>query len=327
MSKITNKHVEKINSSKHLTDINKRSKLRSLKGLFLLFNEHYWKTFVGPFFTFAFPTIVTGILGWMLGYFLVLAGSMGISVMTLGLVSMPQAIFEFKQSSLLKRIGATPIKPIIFILCASVFYVLVMIASILVALLASLIMFGCYWDTAPVWATLSGGYDFPSLKQLLEGVNWGCFIYSQLWMVVVSVSIGMFLVSISKSAVTIQSIGVFIMIISMFLSGQLFPITIVKNVPFFWWVGYLTPFKCTSGLIIESWYGKQDICFNINGSDIFDFKNSYEVLITLPVGGAEMFKPIEIFRTFEKILNLLSPLVWTTLFVSVASIKFKWSTR
>jgi len=31
--------------------------------------------------------------------------------MAIALTSMPQAIYEFKRSSLLKRIGATPIKP------------------------------------------------------------------------------------------------------------------------------------------------------------------------------------------------------------------------
>ncbi|GHU49843.1 hypothetical protein FACS189459_2510 [Bacilli bacterium] len=60
---------------------------------------------------FVFPLILVCILGFSIGYTLAFPGAFCLGVFTVGLNSMPTTILDFKKSTLLKRIGVTPIKP------------------------------------------------------------------------------------------------------------------------------------------------------------------------------------------------------------------------
>lgn len=99
-----------------MTTVKQKTKdaFRGSRALFYLINTTYWNGIFGPFFSFVFPIIFITILGNMLGYDQILGGSLIVPSMSVAMCSMPQAIFEFKKSSLLKRIGVTPIKTISF---------------------------------------------------------------------------------------------------------------------------------------------------------------------------------------------------------------------
>ena len=323
MQNRSQKRIETINKSKHMVSANSNSLGRSLRGLILLINEYYWKTFTGPFFTFFFPLVIISLLGWMLGYFMILSGSLSIGILSISLTSMPTAIYEFKSSSLLKRIGASPINPKIFITAVCSFYIAVMIISVIWSFLVSTVIFISYWEKAPEWAS-----QMPSVSEMLANINYGGYIYSQILTIVIGASIGIMLVSIARSSVTIQSFGVIILIVSMFLSGQVFPLYIVKNVQPLWILGYvICPFKSTACMIVESWYGKTDFLNNVLGSSIFDLTKSYIIRPTLEVGGIKMMEKMTMVTSLEKIINIFLPFVWDIIFILVASFKFKWSTR
>lgn len=299
------------------------------KPLFKLINESFWKNFFGPFFAFIFPLIFIVILGSILGYTQILAGSLAISPMSITLSSMPQMLFEFKNSSLLKRIGATPIKPSLFIFVAVLFYFIIIFISIIWCILFSFIMFATNnWE---VGNSAFGAKELlnPSFKTTLETVNWGGFIFGEITLLVVGLLMGMMLVSICKSYVAIQAIGISVIIYSEFLCAMVLPLSTVKDIPALWYIGYiLSPFKASSNLILESWNGNfvginfQTLTLNFENSNIFDINQTF---YTIPIGNDS--DRIAVLDLSEKLSSLILPFVWMIIF-SVISIKnFKWSSR
>jgi ABC-type multidrug transport system permease subunit len=80
-------------------------------------------------------------LGSTLGSEFFFPGGAAISILTIGLVFMPQSIFEFKNSSLLKRIGTTPINPSKFLIVIILFNLMIMLISIALVFLFSFLIF------------------------------------------------------------------------------------------------------------------------------------------------------------------------------------------
>lgn len=189
----------------------------------VLLNEYYWKSISGPFLTFIFPVIFISILGWLMGYYMIMGGALTISVFAMSLTSMPQAIYEFKSSSLLKRIGATPIKPWTFILVTGMFYVFMMFVSLFWTILMCFLIFIPYVSHGAKIEISLGDSEFqlftaPSLIQMFNGINWGGFIVSELLTTFIGVSCGLMIVSIAHNSMSIQVFGVIVMIISLLLS-------------------------------------------------------------------------------------------------------------
>lgn len=151
----------------------------------------------------------------MLGYDQVSAGSLAIPAMAVGLTAMPQAIFEFKKSALLKRIGVTKIKPWMFLTAISLFYVVIMFLATFFCVAIGIGIFAGYWNSGREIAdnlirnipNIKGGIQYslyaPSLHTVLEHVNWGAFIWGVIMNILISVSMGLFLVSVMKTALGI----------------------------------------------------------------------------------------------------------------------------
>ncbi|MCV3754167.1 ABC transporter permease [Ureaplasma zalophigenitalium] len=222
-------------------------------GIIQIINKHFWKAFVGPFFAFGYPVIFTLILGTIFNYEMILGATFSIGPLAIACISLPTALFEFKKSTLLKRIGATNIKPINFLLFTASYYFLIMIFSGLWTALISLVIFGSrYFQVGKeIYSfNLGVGEDLqkiivrsPSLKDLFSRIHWASYIYSFIALTIVSLAVGLFIVSISKSILTIQGIGSTLLIFTMFLSGQVLPLAQIVKVEAMWYLSYLTPFK------------------------------------------------------------------------------------
>ena len=244
----------------------------NIYSLLRLINEYFWKSMLGPFFAFAFPLFFTALLGYLMSYNLVLGGAISIGSIIIGVYSLPNSIYDFKNSSLLKRIGVTPIKPITFILTVCAYYVAIMIISIFWVMLLSLILFAGNWTTGGsviidpslvsslifdifhVWGTVE--VTFPSILEVLGNIEWGGFIFSQFYVILTSVAMGMMIVSIAKTPVLIQTLGILTIIICIILGGQVVPIYMVKSISPLWYLGYaIDPFKCSMDMGIEAWNG------------------------------------------------------------------------
>lgn len=328
-----------------------------MKSIIKLINIHFWKSILAPFFAFIFPIIFILILGLLLGYDQLLAGALSIPSMAVGLIAMPQAIFEFKKSVLLKRIGVTKIKPWMFLLAISLYYIGIMLLSTIFCLLMSFAIFANYWDTGKELLSnypnfVGSGESFinlysMSLSKMLANVNWAEFAYSLLMNIIVAASLGLLLVSVLKTSLAIQAVGVPVLIISQFLSAQVLPIAMVVDVDAMYYMSYISPFKYSTGLMINSWDGSVlwktvtstgttsnnilDVAL-INGSTnnyvIQAGQNSiFNVGSSMYYYGIGKTTPTEIFNKTDKIVNLVMPYVWTILFSGIAIKFFKWTNR
>lgn len=323
-----------------------------MPALFKIINLHFWKSIFGPFFAFVFPIIFIAILGSMLGFDVLFGNTIAISAMAVSLTSMPQAIFEFKKSSLLKRIGVTPIKPWMFLLMAGGYYVVVMLVGTFFSLLAGIAIFSSNWDTGREIANISysDGSIPPvttilysaTLSNLLENIQWGGLLYGILMNILVGTSLGLVLVSVAKSTLAIQGVGIPILIISQFLSAQVLPLSMVRDSDAMWYLSYISPFKSTSALIIQSFSGNvvldsssfaeftdatgqigHTVHQHIDSSfNIFDTNAVYKVFDT---NGSK--DPMEIFSKPERILNLILPFLWMGGFGFWAYKKFSWTSK
>lgn len=295
-----------------------------------IINLHFWKSFFGPFFAFVFPLIFVALLGTMLGYDQLFGGALAIASMSIGLTAMPQAIFEFKRSALLKRIGVTPIKPWMFLLAAALFYFVVMIIASLWTLAIGTGIFSKYMNEGYELVKASGSNPpviSQSLKNMLDNVNWGGFIWGLMMNIIVAISLGFLLVSTSKSTLAIQGLGIPILIISQFLAAQVLPLPMVSGNAMKY-ISYLSPFTYSTGLMIESFTGVIDPGYIttgqivINGSNnIFDVNDAFKMI---EYKGSELKV---MFDKGNKIVNLVMPFVFTGIFSAIAIKTFKWSAR
>lgn len=293
---------------------------KAISSLFKLVNSYYWKSVFGPITTFFMPAIYIVLIGFILGYENTMGGFLSVAATMVTLGSMPTALFEFKNSSLLKRIGATPIKPTTFLFTISSFYFLLIIAGTVFSLLFSIAVFSGYWSQGRL---LSGSGPTaiyaPSLFAILSEVSWGQFIYGQLINVLVALVMGLAIVSISKAQSMVSGICMALLITTQFISGQILPIVSIRQIPAIWYLGYiLSPFKSGVTFVYESWNGSEIAHNVIQASNIFD-SNPYTTLYN---GGQ-----LTILSSDEKIVSHFIPYIWMFIFGAVALKKFKWSNR
>lgn len=309
-----------------------------MKPIIYIINSHFWKSITGPFFAFAFPVIFIAILGTLLGFDQVLGGILSIPTVTVSLTILPVALFEFKSSSLLKRIGVTSIKPWMFMAAISSYYILVMILGTIFTLSMAMIIFSPYWNEGRLIEEVPIKIYSASFKDTLANVNWGGFIWSHIMNILVSTSLGLLVSSLCKSSLSIQGVSIPILILSEFLAAQVLPIAMVRNIDALYFVSYITPFKYSTGLIIESWNGdihlpeisnslsilnetSQSLTMELTSQNIFNINQGFYAFYKNPAS------PMLIFNEADKVVNLIMPFVFTGLFAGVALKRFKWSTR
>ena len=310
-----------------------------MKSIIQIINLHFWKSITGPFFAFGFPVIFLSILGFLLGYEQLLGSIISIPAVTVGITVLPTALYEFKTSSLLKRIGATPIKPWTFILAISLYYVVIMFLSTLTTICFGLLLFCNYWNEGKQIVQFGTLYTInaPSLKNMVTHVNWGGLLWAVIMNILVSGSIGIFISTVCKSAISIQGIGVPVLIISGFLAAQYLPISMVKEINGLYWLSYISPFKYSTGLIIESWNGILNVpelsgapgeIINITfsgSSNIFNVKEEFYSINAKAIAPNEVKQLI--FKTYDKVLNIIMPIAITAVFSGLITKTFKWSAR
>lgn len=324
------------------------------KPLFGLINESFWRGIFGPFFAFVFPIIFIAILGSVLGYSQLLGGALAIAPMSITTTSMPTLMFEFKKSSLLKRIGSTPIKASSFLWVAILYYLMIIFASIVWCIVFSMLMFGIpHWTSGEVVAegiqNVKPALISMNFRQTLENVNWIGFIWGQLMLTIVGLVFGMMLVAIFKSTPAIQAIGTTVLITSQFLTAMVLPIGTVREIEPLWYLGYaLSPFKAPTNMILESWNGNVSIPpmteimppaasmfqqapgqMQIKDINIFDHTtqgNPFDIYKEYWYFNSSG-KNILILGKAEKIITLILPFVWMAIFGFVSLKFFKWTSR
>ncbi|MGL4647118.1 MAG: hypothetical protein ACRCVI_00070 [Mycoplasmoidaceae bacterium] len=307
-----------------------------MKHLLVLINSHFFNSLVNPFFAFLFPSIFMIILGLLLGYPFLFGGLIALPSMTVSLFLLPLAFFEFKNSVLLKRIVVTKISPWMFVFTIFIYYFVIMLISTIIIFLTGMAVFSKYWSVGIVqFSNETMEIIAPSLQEYFMTANWFGLIWGIIMNTLIGSSIGILIVSLSKSVLSIQGITIPLLILSQFLAGQSLPVSMVKEIPALWYLGYLSPFKYSSGLIIESWSSlmvfkdpiimtegaKLSINLSLEQSSIFDVN---QVFYSFRTGS---INKIDIYETYDKILNLVMPFIIYIIAVLLSLKFFKSSTR
>ncbi len=138
---------------------------------FKLINAYFWKTFYGPIISFIFPIILLSILGNIVKIEYVYPGIIAMTILFMGILSLPLAIMELKQSSLFKYIGSSPVSSFKFAFVVIGFYVLVSIISSFIIILCTLGIF--YNDVVPngefKQGILGGIFSWPGAMSFYTG--------------------------------------------------------------------------------------------------------------------------------------------------------------
>lgn len=239
---------------------NLKLKLRFSKSVFRLVNIQFFQSKFSFIFSFIFSLVLILGLGFMniygfglihtgLGFMNVIVGIMTFQILQTGIQILPEAIIEFKQSVILKRIGATPIRSIDFIL-------------IMISYYFSVIFVQFWWIV--LWTTLAFGFlNFGNpdtggtntgIELLFNGnVDWFSFFIASMYTSVLAIVVGLFIASISKSSIHSQVIGGIIFFVSMFLSGNFISIQTIDSMEGMRYVSMITPFRSVNNLTYIAW--------------------------------------------------------------------------
>ena len=161
------------------------------------------------FLAFAYPVIFVSILGNVGSAHYVIVGVTSLVPMIIGVQVMPSAILNLKQSSILKRIGATSTKTS-DITISFIFYFTI------VSILSSIFVFGI-------------GLSIYSSQVHFDLINFGQMFLSFLIGIVVALSVGVFVSGIVKSNELVMVIGLILTLPGAFLSGQFLSVALVSG--------------------------------------------------------------------------------------------------
>ena len=199
-------------------------------------------------FAYVVPFILVLFIGRIIGSALVIPGIFSLPILSILLVFMPQSIFEFRNSSLLKRIGTTPIKPLKFLLGISIYNIVIVLTSILFIFCSCFIIFSDSMnDDIRHMDILNNGTQVmttdTSFMYLIKNADWGSYIYTTFELIILATLVGLFLSSIAKSTLFIQATGICLMMVSFFVGPCILPMALVGSVDVVRYLGYLIPFK------------------------------------------------------------------------------------
>lgn len=214
-----------------------------MRSTFKLINSYFWKTFYGPILSLIFPVILLGILGNIFRVEYVYPGIIAMSLLFIGLLSLPLTIMELKQSSLFKYIGSSPVNPIKFTLVVIGFYVFIAIISAFITLITTMIIFrkDVFPDSGFRNGILGGIFSYPGAISfyLSSGVH-----------LIFVISVGLLVSTVAKTPQQSLTIGLIILIPSIFLSGMILSVDIIAQSPALNWISRLIPFRYSTGNII-----------------------------------------------------------------------------
>lgn len=229
-------------------NLNKK-RARGIFAVYRLFNRYYIKSFFGPFYSFVFPVLIYSILGTLMNAKLLFPGMIAMTALSTGLQSMPGAIIDLKKSVLLKRIGASPVKPSTFTLAIVTYYMMIISLSILWLMMWAMIMF-------------KDESVFDPLKTIIGAFG---FLYGNLMNIAVSIGIGFALAAVGKSSLQVQTIGMLIYFPATFLSGHFVSVDLIAKSEVMNWISRFIPFRYTTMTIVESWNGTSEFRDIIGG--------------------------------------------------------------
>ncbi|MDR2823121.1 MAG: hypothetical protein LBV37_01145 [Mycoplasmataceae bacterium] len=243
---------------------------------------------------------------------MVLPGCYTTVILSLTMIVIPISVNDLRTSMLLKRMGSSPVKPIVFLMTIIVYYYIVVFVSYIWQIL---------WSYLILWNYR--GF----ISDMLTGANYLYLWYAITLTYVMSLSIGFIWMVVCRRNFQIQLISIAVIVVSFVLGGLGVPIGVVHNVttgvgmPLLTKVVYVDPFWYTSCLNYQAWFAHSHSVFNIYGSSMFD----PSTLLTIKLGTS--FAIVDILGSFDKYMALFMP-VGITFALGVLDIAtFRWNRR
>lgn len=249
---------------KKAKEINKKSKTKVDKlvseskdygknlPLISLMLKYYYKGFFVPFFLLAYPILILFLQGFAFSdmdldpvtgilplHSLVGSVSM-VQAMSVGIFIIPQTILEFKNSVLMKRIGATNIRPVFFVT-----------SVIFIGFLFIILAF--FWTL--LWAGIFFGHKF-GWKEVALPYDIVFSIPFLVILIITSISVGMMFASMFKSTTSFIAVSNAFYLPVAFLSGGFIPVELINNNYVLKYVSYINPFKYCLDPFLAAWNGK-----------------------------------------------------------------------
>ncbi|WP_338969214.1 ABC transporter ATP-binding protein/permease [Spiroplasma endosymbiont of Labia minor] len=249
--------------------------------LISLLMKYYIKGVAVPFFVFIFPILMLFLMGNMFTSGALandketairnlhsLVGSYGaMAALGIGFFVIPSTIIEFKSSVLMKRIGATNIKPIFFLFSILAVGFLLIIVSLFWSLMWAGIMYGQKYGWAEVSAPKEIGQSIALFIPILA----------------LAMAFGLTFASIFKSSTTYNAvINVLYMPIT-FLSGGFSPKESIQSSTILNALSWINPFKYSIYPFVDAWNGNNGmgIPYSYNTTDVIYLMVSIVLLVVL----------------------------------------------
>lgn len=211
---------------------------------FKLLNSYFWKTIYGPIISFVLPVLLLAILGNVMRVQYVYPGIVALSIMLVGIISLPLAIMELKSSSLFKYIGASPIDIKRFSIVAISYYILISWITVLIILVATIAIYHNQ-------VLSPSGFKYGILGGIFytfRGI--GSFLFSVILHLILVITIGLAIATFSKTPQQALTIAITMVFPSMFLSGMIISVDIIAHSHAMQWISRFVPFRYTTGNIV-----------------------------------------------------------------------------
>lgn len=207
--------------------------------MFQLLFGYFKKSFHSIFFGFIFPIIMLTILVAVLAPSnpnaaqTVLPGLVMSTSPVLGIVTLAMTYSDFKQSIIIKRIGATPLRPWQFISSILIFHVI-------------LIFIGSFW-------TLAIGAALYHSQINWAIINWGFVILAILLLSIMCSAIGIIIGILASDFKVANAFSLLLYLPTSFLSGQYIPYIAIKGQPVLVIIAKIIPFSYPVSIMNRGW--------------------------------------------------------------------------
>ena len=284
--------------------------------LFKIYNKNYWASIFSPILTFVIPVVWMWLIstiflfsnnGQYISLNVVLTPTaLFTSLYVVLVLSLPQAVFEIKDSVLIKMLKTSSIKKWQILLVGVLYYSVAALISYIISLLISLIY------------SLTSETLRQTIFWMYTQVNWGCLIYVLFVNLILGASFGIMIASLTKTSSVIYFVGILVILLSIVLCGFGVPILIARDqMPFLWLLGYFDFIHYGVASSYEAMFASAST-YNLYNSNIFDFSTKYVAMIT----GIIQY-PFEVYYPYDKVLNIFLPFFMSIGFVAISFRSFK----
>ena len=298
-----------------LYPLGKISKIdKNIKPIFKLIHKLFINSHISTFLALFYPLIFISILSNVSSPNYIVMGIASLIPIVIGVQVLPTIILNLKQSSILKRIGATNTKASDMTFVVISYFVLVAIFSLVFNVGIGIAMF--------------------SKNMNLANIQWGELIFSFLIGILVGISLGVMISSVIKKQEVALVIGLLLTLPGAFLTSEFLPPTMINDWGPMRYISFIFPQKISTTLVHCA----------VNGGSIFDTEVvrslDYNGLINLnalvdsnaiPTVQADAIKSamsnVEVVDWTEKLMAWILLPVYLVTFSAVSIKFFKWGTR